>query len=248
MLRRLLHLLRARRRDRARERAFRAQFEDFARLGAATRARFPLSWEERAGYLDDATSETPFDAHYVYHPAWAARVLARTRPHRHVDVSSTLHFASIVSAFVPVDFYDIRPPRLLLGALTTGFADLCALPFPDRSVSSLSCMHSVEHVGLGRYGDALDYDGDLRAMAELRRVLAPGGDLLLVVPVGRPRVVFNAHRIYSHEQVLSCFAGLELRSFELIPDDAPSVGMLDDPPASVVNDQNYACGCYWFRG
>jgi len=47
-------------------------------------------------------------------------------------------------------------------------------------------MNVVEHVGLGRYGEPLDPEGDIKAMRELRRVLAPGGSLLFVVPVGRP--------------------------------------------------------------
>src|SRR5262245_35638182 len=115
--------------------------------------RFVLRWRDRLAFIDDRTANTPFDRHYIYHPAWAARVLARTRPAMHVDISSTLHFCSIVSAFVPVKFYDYRPAALCLRDLSTEFADLLALPFPDGSVASLSCMHTVEHIGLGRYGD-----------------------------------------------------------------------------------------------
>jgi hypothetical protein len=59
-------------------------------------------------------------------------------------------------------------------------------------------MHVIEHIGLGRYGEALDPDGDLKAIRELVRVLAAGGNLLVVVPVGRPRIQFNAHRIYDY--------------------------------------------------
>lgn len=55
---------------------------------------------------------------------------------------------------------------------------------------------SVEHAGLGRYGDPLDPDGDLAAMRDLRKYVRPGGRLLLAVPVGSDVVVWNAHRIY----------------------------------------------------
>jgi SAM-dependent methyltransferase len=228
------------------QRRFRQSFDAFVAASGDT-PRFPIEWSDAEQQPNDNTEFTVFDEHYIYHPAWAARILARTRPQVHVDISSTLSFCSIVSAFVPVKFYDYRPARLSLSDLTSGKADLLALPFPDRSIASLSCMHTVEHVGLGRYGDPLDPDGDLKAMAELARVLAPGGDLLFVVPTGRPRVVFNAHRIYSFAQVRSAFSGLALQEFSLIPDDAQTRGMIANASSDEADRQNYGCGCYWFR-
>jgi SAM-dependent methyltransferase len=126
-------------------------------------------------------------------------------------------------------------------------ADLTRLPFPDSSVAPFSCMHVVEHIGLGRYGDPLDYDGDLKAMAELRRVLAPGGSLLFVVPVGRPVIRFNAHRIYAYSQIRGAFPDLALKEFTLIPDSAGETGLMIDCDPAVVEAQNYACGCFLFK-
>ena len=137
--------------------------------------RFAATWGDRFPCLDDRTGTTGFDRHYVFHPAWAARILAQTRPVEHVDISSALIFPVLVSAFIPVKFYDYRPADLQLNNLTSEHADLLALPFPDGSIPSLSCMHVVEHVGLGRYGDPPDPDGDLKAIAELKRVVARGG-------------------------------------------------------------------------
>jgi SAM-dependent methyltransferase len=203
-----------------------------------------LHWSDRRAFLDDRTAGTAFDRHYIYHPAWAARVLARTRPSAHIDISSTLHFCSIVSAFIPVKFYDYRPADLCLSDLSSEFADLLALPFPSSSIESLSCMHTVEHIGLGRYGDPIDPDGDLKAIAELRRVLAPGGSLLFVVPVGRPRIVFNAHRIYAYEQIMSYFGDLELRQFALVPDRG---ALVEHASKELADAQTYGCGCFWFQ-
>ena len=106
--------------------------------------------------LTDKISSTPFDHHYIYHPAWAARVLAETKPAEHIDISSILSFCSIVSAFIPIKFYDYRPAHLQLSNYSSGFADLKKLPFENDSIASISCMHTVEHIGLGRYGDELD--------------------------------------------------------------------------------------------
>ena len=55
---------------------------------------------------------------------------------------------------------------------------------------------SFEHDGLGRYGDPLNPSGDLRAMAEMKKILKPDGILILAVPIGLDKVVWNAHRIY----------------------------------------------------
>lgn len=197
-------------------------------------------------YLNDNTSTTYFDSHYIYHPAWAARILSINKPEYHIDISSTLHFCSIVSAFIPVHFYDYRPAKLILNNLKTGEADLLNLPFSTDSVKSLSCMHTVEHIGLGRYGDPIDFEGDIKAMKELSRVLAPGGTLLFVVPVGVPRIEFNAHRIYSQEQILNAFHDLNLVEFTLIGDNYLEEGLMLNPDKDLVNSQDWGCGCFYF--
>jgi SAM-dependent methyltransferase len=231
-------------RDALRYAQFVRQFRAFQRRTPAGRPR-PV-WAEHQAHLRDSTANTPFDRHYTYHPAWAARVLARTRPALHVDIASTLQFSAIASAFVPVKFYDYRPADLGMSNLSSDFADLLALPFPDASINSLSCMHTVEHVGLGRYGDPIDPDGDMKAMAELQRVLAPGGSLLFVTPVGRPRVIFNAHRIYAYAQIVRAFAGLALREFALVPDHARDGGLIVPATQAQADAQEYGCGCFWF--
>lgn len=60
---------------------------------------------------------------------------------------------------------------------------------------------SFEHDGLGRYGDPLDPDGDLRAMGEARRMLETGALLYLAVPVGPDCLVWNAHRVYGKKRL-----------------------------------------------
>ena len=194
----------------------------------------------------EATATTGFDTHYVYHTGWAARVLARSKPERHVDIGSSLFFVSIASAFVPMIHYDYRPPELALPGADVGAADLLNLAFADDSIPSLSCMHVVEHVGLGRYGDTLDPAGDARACAELSRVLAPGGQLLFVTPVGQPAIHFNAHRIYSFEGVLALFPGLALKEFALITDKRDGATLVLDADPARVAKQRFGCGCFVF--
>lgn len=225
----------------------RREFARFSQLSQASGRDFPVTWEDVFFIRHENTENTAFDAHYIYHPAWAARVLAETRPKKHVDISSILSFSTITSAFIPIDFYDYRPARLFLDNLTTKQADLVQLPFADNSIESLSCMHTVEHVGLGRYGDTLDANGDLKAIAELKRVLAPQGNLLFVVPIGKPKILFNAHRIYSYAQIVDSFKELGLVEFFLIPDNAATVGVIPHATKEQADQQTYGCGCFWFK-
>jgi hypothetical protein len=221
-------------------------YKNFRALSGCSK-RFSMHWGDRYPCLYDNIDTTPFDTHYIYHPAWAARVISKIKPTVHIDISSTLHFCSILSAFVPVKFYDFRPAELRLSDLFSGAANIVSLPFPSNSIESLSCMHTVEHIGLGRYGDPLDPDGDLRAIAELKRVLAIGGSLLFVVPIGStPKIMYNAHRIYSYKQITEYFKDLELKEFALIPDYPSPNGLIIDATEEMANKCTYGCGCFWF--
>ena len=208
--------------------------------------RYPIKLKDIYPCIHDKTKFTGFDRHYIYHPAWAARILNQTKPDIHIDISSSLHFCSIVSAFIPMKFYDFRPAKLNLSNLSSEHADLTNLPFENNSIKSLSCMHTVEHIGLGRYGDPIDPEGDLKAINELKRVLAWGGDLLFVVPIGKPKIMYNAHRIYSYRQILGFFSEFKLMNFSLVPDDKQK-GLKNNANKEIADKQEYGCGCFWFR-
>jgi SAM-dependent methyltransferase len=206
-------------------------------------ARFLNSDFEEYPCLTDKTALTSFDAHYIYHPAWAARIVKAIAPEKHIDISSTLHFCSILSAFIPTEFYDYRPADLNLDNLVTSHADLTNLHYENNSIQSLSCMHTIEHIGLGRYGDPIDPDGDLKAFSELKRVCAINGNLLIVVPVGVRKVQFNAHRIYNPHDIINYMNGFKVQKFSLVNDKGKYIENADLDDAAT---QQYGCGCYWF--
>lgn len=221
---------------------FDEDYKNFTRLDVSK--RFDTKWEDRFPCLKDNTKTTVFDAHYVYHPAWAARIVKEINPPVHVDISSTLHFCTILSAFIPVDFYDYRPAILTLPHLQSKHADLTNLSFASNSIHSLSCMHTVEHIGLGRYGDPIDPDGDIKAINELKRVCAIDGNIIFVTPVGKPKIMFNAHRIYSPEMIINYFEGFTLKEFSLVTDDR---SFTKNAPLQLGAEQKYGCGCFWFE-
>ena len=225
---------------------FISDYNQFKNEEKKTLARFLIEDKDFFPCLDDATVNTGFDRHYVYHVAWAIRTVLKVNPTCHIDISSSLHFCSALSAVIPVDFYDYRPAQLELSGLKTAACDLNKLDFKSNSVESISCLHTIEHIGLGRYGDTIDYDGDLKAIAELKRVVKPGGSLLFVTPIGKARITYNAHRIYSYEQICSYFEGFTLSEFSLVPDKEEDGGLIINATKELSDAQAYGCGCFWF--
>jgi hypothetical protein len=110
-------------------------------------------------------------------------------------------------------------------------------------------MHTVEHVGLGRYGDEIDPDGDLKAMSELNRVLAINGNLLFAVPIGcKPRLQYNAHRIYTYDTIIEAFSNMELVNFAFIRSGAANENtFMCVAERENIGEEKYGCGCFWFN-
>lgn len=203
----------------------------------------PLAFADMLPALHERTASHDLDAHYFYVNAWASRRIANSAPNLHFDVGSQVVLSTVLSATRPVVFIDYRPLTARLDGLQSLAGDLLRLPLRDRSVRSLSCLHVAEHVGLGRYGDPVDVAGTRKAAAELTRTLAPGGHLFFAVPVGRERVVFNAHRVHAPATIRDYFASLNLREFSGVDDRGTFV---ENVPLDAFKDDEYACGLFWF--
>lgn len=200
-----------------------------------------LRWRDSFPKLGDRLMVSPYDAHYLPQDTWAAQRIAELAPEMHVDVGSRVELPCFLTTISDVTFVDIRPLEAEIERLTPIAGSVLDMPFADRSLKSLSCLHVAEHIGLGRYGDPLDPHGTRRAIAELQRVLAPGGELFFSLPVGRPRVCFNAHRIHDPRDIRAAFSELELLEFAGVDDDGHfrRHRALDD-----LVGQAYACGMY----
>src|SRR5438105_7535359 len=157
--------------------------------------------------------------HYLHQDLWAARQRHDRGVRNHVDVGSRVDgFIAHILPFCNVTYVDIRALPATIPGLEFREGSITSLPFNRGSIPSISCLHVIEHIGLGRYGDSVEPKGYLIAAAELGRVLAPGGTLLLSTPVGKQRLCFDAHRIFDPQTVLDAFANLELVEFNLIND------------------------------
>jgi hypothetical protein len=193
--------------------------------------------------LYDRTSATPFDPHYTYQAAWLPRRLRENHPERHVDVGSDVRMVVVMSGFVDTDYYDFRPfENSRLDGLRSLAGDVTGMPLETGSCASVSCLHVLEHIGLGRYGDPLDPDGFIKGFSELTRLVRPGGRLYVSFPIGRERTEFNAHRVLDPAKVVESADELELASFSCVDDEGTFHQNVDH-----LQHRDYIYGCGMFE-
>jgi len=181
--------------------------------------------------------------HYFWQDLWAARYLYERRVTNHVDVGSRLDgFVAHVLPFCKVRYVDLRTLENRIEGLEWIQSSVPTMPFHENSVPSLACLHVIEHIGVGRYGDTVEPEGYLKAAKELTRILAPGGILLVGTPVGRERLYFDAHRIFDPQTVVYSFDGLRLMDFSLIDDKGK--GGLTNASFERARSCNYSCGLF----
>lgn len=194
--------------------------------------------------LTDAVAHTPFDPHYFYQSAWLARRLAARHPQLHVDVGSSVMAMSVLSAAFPVVFLDYRPVRAALSGFSAVSGSVTRLPFMTGGVESISSLHVLEHIGLGRYGDPLDAEGSRLGAGELERVTCAGGRIYVSVPIGRERVCFNAHRVLAAGTVMNWFRDCRLVEFSFVDDGGR---FHENHPIEAVPELEYGCGMFIFE-
>lgn len=205
------HLLRSSGLDAKRTLAAPANFlryrKDRKRFRAAMNSNF--AWGAELPILGEWRESSGGFGGYFLQDRLVARWIYEAKPENHVDVGSRIDgFIGHLSVFREVDVLDIRPQTEEIENVTFHQVDLMK-PLPDRwegTAASLSCLHTIEHFGLGRYGDGIDPDGHLKGIAQLQRMVRPGGMFYLSTQIGPQRVEFNAHRVFAPETMLAWFA------------------------------------------
>jgi SAM-dependent methyltransferase len=165
------------------------------------------SWREGKLYpclADDIDESGTASGAYFHQDLYVAQKVFADAPRRHIDLASRVDgFVAHVASFRPIEVIDIRPLSISLPNITFRQANLMELP-PDlrECADSVSCLHALEHFGLGRYGDPLDPDGHRKGFDNLAAMVKPGGRLYVSVPIGPQRYEFNAHRVFAIGTVL----------------------------------------------
>jgi len=121
-----------------------------------------------------------------------------------LDVGSTGSYFPLALACLGYKVYviDVRPYeyRSLHPNLKDVIGDIRHTQFSNNFFDVVTAISTIEHIGLGRYGDPIDKEGDKRAVREIKRILKPKGKLLLTVPYGKPAItqlnrVYDANRL-----------------------------------------------------
>lgn len=186
--------------------------------------------------------------HYFHQDLLVAGRIYEMKPKLHVDVGSRVDgFVAHVASFRLIEVIDIRPLKSNIPNIRFIQADL--MKVGDESLvgycDSLSCLHALEHFGLGRYGDTVAYDGHLAGLRNLSLMLKSGGKFYLSVPIGRQRVEFNAHRIFSVEYILALVGEqFKLDCFSFIDDE----GLLHQDVIIREADSKNSFGCIYGCG
>ncbi len=217
---------------------------------AESRGEFPFGraypcLEDR--YLDSGTAK----GHYFHQDLLVARRIHASNPRIHVDVGSSVEgFVAHVASFRPIEVFDIRPLSVSVPNIKFVQADLMAT-IPEEQVGycdSLSCLHALEHFGLGRYGDPIDYAGHLRGLDNLGHMLQKGGSLYLSVPIGPQRIEFNAHRVFSVVYLLDLLAAdYRLDRFSFVDDHGDLHEGVDMHATGIANSFGCTFGCGIFE-
>jgi SAM-dependent methyltransferase len=127
------------------------------------------------------------------------------------------------SSYVPLELakqgneivaVDIRPYPLRHRSLTFVHGDITEADFgrgmPPFDV--ITCISTLEHIGIGHYGDQLLGQGDRLAVATMHRLLKAEGSLLLTVPFGGKFSQDDFQRVYDFPHIQGLFAqGWRLR-------------------------------------
>lgn len=175
-------------------------------------------WEFRKGYsgilswmpcLHDRYEEGgTTNSEYFWQDLLVARWIFAAKPQRHVDIGSRVDgFVAHVASFRDIEVFDVRPISSKIPGVVFKQGDLMRSDgLPETAgrgyCDSLSCLHALEHFGLGRYGDPVDPTGYERGIANMALLLHLGGTFYLSTPIGRERVEFNAHRVFDPRNII----------------------------------------------
>lgn len=183
--------------------------------------------------------------HYFHQDLLVAQWVLENKPRRHCDVGSRVDgFVAHVATFREIEVFDIRALRTSSRNIRFRQCDLMdARTVADVQTDSLSCLHTLEHFGLGRYGDPIDYDGYRKGWDNLHRMLEPGGRFYFSVPMGPQRIEFDAHRVFSVPFIVKDMVAdrYEIERFAYV-DDAGELHTGADPRGA---DAQRNFGCHW---
>lgn len=161
---------------------------------------------QEAGYLNS----------YFWQDLWAAQKIFQNNPKEHCDIGSRIDgfIAHLLSFRKNIKLFDIRPLTHEIPGVEFVKCDATNLEeIKDESIMSLSALCSLEHFGLGRYGDPIDPEACFKCFTAIQKKMQKGGRLYISVPVGKEHLEYNAHRVFFAETIVKAFDEMNLLEY-----------------------------------
>ncbi len=193
--------------------------EDLKRYTALNK-RENFVYDKRFAYFISSDKFAPNGSFhsYFWQDLWAAKHIFQRRPRVHCDIGSRVDgfIAHLVSFGQKVRLFDIRPMESVIDDVEFVQCDATNLEnIPDESIESISALCSLEHFGLGRYGDPVDPEACFKCFHSIQKKVQSGGALYLSVPIGYEHIEFNAHRVFYAETIVNSFSNMQLLEFSV---------------------------------
>ena len=143
---------------------------------------------------------------YFWQDLFVAQEIFVKNPGTHIDIGSRIDgFIGHIATFMSIEVFDIRPLQFNIPNVKFSQIDIMntkeILKIKGK-YNSISCLHTLEHFGLGRYGDIIDLDGYKVGFNNIASLLQESGILYLSTPIGRERIEFNANRIFHPKTII----------------------------------------------
>lgn len=172
----------------------------FIKLGGTVTHTFKVLTD----YHDQAGS---IKGQYFHQDLLIAKFIYLNKPVRHIDIGSRIDgFVAHVSTFRPIEIMDIRNLKKSehnnIKFIKKDLMDTKNIE--KRITDSVSCLHAIEHFGLGRYGDDINPNGHIIGFNNIVGMLKISGILYISFPIGKKNeTYFNAHRIFHPKDIFN---------------------------------------------
>lgn len=188
---------------------------------------------------------------YFWQDLYIAQKVCISKPEKHVDIGSRIDgFVAHVASYRAIEVFDIRPITSDIPGVIFRQADLMD---PSEVLieycDSASCLHALEHFGLGRYGDPINPFGYVAGLQNMAKILRQGGLFYLSVPIGIARVEFNAHRVFDPREIVRLAEDnqLLLEGFAWVQSGLLTESMNPQKDFDELSCSRYALGIFTFR-
>lgn len=209
-------------------------------------------------YLQDRHEESgAINSEYFWQDLYVAKWIYESNPIKHVDIGSRVDgFVGHVASYREIEVIDVRPIKSNIPNVIFKQGNMMDENFLNNNnglskeyCDSLSCLHTIEHFGLGRYGDPIDPFGYRKGIINMASLVKKDGIFYLSTPIGIERVEFNANWIFSPFSIINLVEsnGFILQKFIIYYNGIMKEIDINNTTINQLSKENYNLGIFIFK-